>query len=142
MWIHILGEIAAYAIAHPCHPMWVIPNLFVGQSPKQRERSLFKNEISHARVKLARRERALARAAVAARSARLDTRETRVSRAQTAVAVARDKLAARDAARAETARVEREKRARLAAQRVAMNSGASAHGTRLAQSNYYTAIKR
>lgn len=115
-------------------------------TPKKREKALFANEISHARVKLAAREKRIARAEIAARASKLDSRETRVQKMQNKVDLARESRESRDKIRAEKTRADREKRDRLAAQKFAMNAaaraitGSSVSGTRTAFDNLSGAL--
>jgi hypothetical protein len=138
-WITILGAIGAHAWAGQTG-MWAIPAL-LPRSARARERVLFRNEIAHAKIKLAKREQAIARAAIAARSVKLDTRQSKIDLMQASVQRTRDNQAKRDAERAEIARLARDKEVRLRAQKLAMNS-ASVSGTRSGFDRLYNSTRR
>ena len=137
-WIGLLGQIGLDAWARGTG-MWALPAI-LPTSAKARERALFRNEIAHARIKLARREQALARSAIKARESRLDSRATKIDRMVASVARTREQARKRDAERAEKARISRDKEIRLRAQKLAMN-GASASGTRAGFDRLYNSTR-
>jgi hypothetical protein len=138
-WITVLGAIGAHAWASQTG-MWAIPAL-LPRSARARERTLFRNEIAYARIKLAKREQQIARETIATRAAKLDTRASKLDRMKASLARTRDTQAKRDAERAEVARLARDKEARLRAQKLAMNS-ASVSGTRTGFDRLYNSTRR
>jgi uncharacterized protein with von Willebrand factor type A (vWA) domain len=129
-WPEVLGRIAGLQWASGTG-MWALASI-LPRNAKQREKALFRNEIAHAKLKLARREKALARATIAARTAKLDSRESKVERMKASLQRTQDQTSKRDAERAEKKRLADLKASELRAQKQLMNQGASFHGTRAA----------
>ena len=138
-WPEIIGRNAGLQWASGTG-MWALAAI-LPRSAKQREKALFRNEIAHAKVKLARREQALARATIAARTAKLDSRESSVKRMQDSLKRTQDQTSKRDAERAEKKRLADLKASELRAQKQLMNQGASFYGTRAAFNDLSSHLK-